>query len=65
MLDIIPDEATANPIGAFGNVAVLATPDAAWTANSLSPWIVISDGASGAGNGNIEYVASALSLIHI
>ena len=59
VLDIIPDEATANPIGAFGNVAVLATPDAAWTANSLSPWIVISDGASGAGNGNIEYVASA------
>ena len=59
VLDIIPDEATANPIGAFGNVAVLATPDAPWTANSLSPWIVISDGASGAGNGNIEYVASA------
>jgi hypothetical protein len=59
VLDIIPDEATADPTGAFGNVAVLATPDAGWTANSLTPWIVIAVGASGAGNGNIEYVASA------
>lgn len=59
VLDIIPDEATADPTGAFGNVAVLATPDAGWTANSLAPWIVIADGATGAGNGNIEYVVSA------
>jgi hypothetical protein len=59
ILDIIPKEATADPVGAYGNIAVLATPDAPWSAQSLSPWIVISQGASGAGNGNIQYVASA------
>ena len=58
-LDIIPKEATADPVGAYGNIAVLATPDGPWTAQSMSPWIVISQGASGAGNGNIQYVASA------
>jgi hypothetical protein len=59
VLDILPKEATADPVGAFGNIAVLATPDGPWTAESLSPWIVISQGASGSGNGNIQYVASA------
>lgn len=59
ILDIIPKEATADPVGAYGNVAVLATPDGPWTAQSMSPWIVISQGASGSGNGNIQYVASA------
>ncbi len=59
ILDIIPKEATADPVGAYGNVAVLATPDAPWSAQSLSPWIIISQGATGAGNGNIQYVASA------
>ena len=58
-LDIIPDEATADPIGAFGNAAILATPDSPWTAESEEPWIIISEGASGAGNGNIGYVVSA------
>lgn len=59
VLDIIPDEATADPVGAFGNAAITATPDAPWTAESEEPWIVIADGASGAGNGNIQYVVSA------
>jgi len=59
ILDIIPKEATADPVGAYGNIAVLSTPDAPWSAQSLSPWIIISQGASGAGNGNIQYVASA------
>ena len=59
LLDILPKEATADPLGAYGNVAVLATPDAPWSAESLSPWIVIAQGTSGSGNGNIQYVASA------
>lgn len=59
VLDLLPKEATAEPLGAYGNIAVLATPDGPWTAESLSPWIVISQGASGSGNGNIQYVASA------
>ena len=58
-LSIDPATATAAASGAYGNVAVYATPDAAWTAESLSPWLTISEGATGAGNGNIKYVASA------
>lgn len=57
-LDILPKTATAEPTGAYGNIAVIATPDAPWTAESLSSWI-IATGTSGAGNGNIGYVASA------
>lgn len=59
VLDLLPREATADPIGAYGNVAVLATPDAPWTAETLDPWLVISGGSPGAGNGNIQYVVSA------
>ena len=58
-LAIDPETATASPSGAFANVAVYATPDAPWTAQSLTPWITISQGQEGAGNGNIKYVASA------
>ena len=59
VLDILPKEATADPTGAYGNVAVLATPDGPWNAQSMDPWLVISSGANGTGNGNIQYVASA------
>lgn len=58
-LSIDPATATAAASGAYGNVAVYATPDASWTAESLSPWLTISEGETGAGNGNIKYVASA------
>lgn len=58
-LSIDPATATAAASGAYGNVAVYATPDAPWAAESLSPWLTISEGATGAGNGNIKYVASA------
>lgn len=56
---ILPEVATASPLGAFGNVAVYATPDAIWTADSLADWIHISSGEVGAGNGNVKYVANA------
>lgn len=58
-LAIDPPEATAAATGAYGNIAVYATPDAPWRAESLASWITISEGQSGAGNGNIKYVASA------
>lgn len=58
-LSIDPATATAAASGAYGNVAVYATPDAAWTAESKAPWLTISEGATGAGNGNIKYVVSA------
>lgn len=53
---ILPEVATASPRGAFANVAVYATPDASWTAESMDSWIKITEGASGAGNGNVKYV---------
>ena len=56
---ILPEVATASPLGAFGNVAVYATPDATWTAESLADWIHISSGGEGAGNGNVKYVANS------
>ena len=58
-LSITPTNATASPVGAYGNVAVYSTPDAAWGAESWASWITISDGATGAGNGNTKYVVSA------
>lgn len=57
-LAIDPEYATASPSGAYGNVAVYATPDAPWIAESLTSWLTISEGREGAGNGNIKYVAS-------
>ena len=56
---ILPEVATASPLGAFGNVAVYATPDATWTAESLVDWLHISSGAEGAGNGNVKYVVNS------
>ena len=58
-LSINPENATASASGAYGNVAVYATPDAPWTATSLTSWLTISEGRTGSGNGNIKYVASA------
>jgi hypothetical protein len=59
LLAINPPSATADPLGAVGNVAVSATPNAPWTAETLDSWIVIASGATGSGNGNVQYVASA------
>lgn len=53
---ILPEVATASPKGAFANVAVYATPDASWTAESLDSWIKIASGDAGQGNGNVKYV---------
>jgi hypothetical protein len=58
IIDILPRTATVDPTGGYGNIAVIATPDAPWTSESLTSWITASS-TSGAGNGNISYVASA------
>ena len=58
-LTITPTEATASPVGAYGNVAVYSTPDSPWMAESRASWITVSDGATGAGNGNTKYVVTA------
>jgi hypothetical protein len=58
IIDILPRTATVDPTGGYGNIAVIATPDAPWTSESLTSWITASS-TSGAGNGNIGYIASA------
>lgn len=58
-MNILPKTATAAAVGAYGNIAVMATPDLPWHAQSLSSWLVLSTDATGLGNGNVGYVASA------
>ena len=53
---ILPREATADRSVLTATWRCSPTPDAPWTAESLDPWVVVSSGASGAGNGNIQYV---------
>lgn len=55
---ISPTTATADPAGAAGSLAVTATPDAPWSAQSTVPWLILSSGQSGTGNGNVGYVAT-------
>jgi len=62
-LELTPTEATASAVGAYGNIAVYGTPEAAWTAEPTVEWITISSGASGAGNGNIKYIVMANPLL--
>ena len=62
-LSITPTEAAAAAVGAYGNVAVYSTPESPWVAESLASWITLSEGTSGAGNGNTKYVASANPLL--
>ena len=54
-----PTTANASVTGGNGLLAVLATPDLPWTAASGANWLTLQNGtASGAGNGNIVFVAS-------
>lgn len=62
-LELTPREATASAVGAYGNIAVYGTPDAAWEAVPSVEWITISSGATGAGNGNIKYIVMANPLL--
>jgi hypothetical protein len=46
--------------GGSGNVAVTASLDnCAWSATSNAPWIIVTSGASGTGNGTVGYAVSA------
>ena len=57
--DISPVETTASVKGANRFVAVAATPDLPWSAESRANWLTVMPGArSGAGNGNVVYSAS-------
>jgi Domain of unknown function (DUF5666)/Putative binding domain, N-terminal/Viral BACON domain len=44
--------------GGTGSVAVSARSDCAWTATSQSQWLVVHSGASGSGNGVVQFSAA-------
>ena len=55
-----PTSASVSPEGGLGTVNVTASPSiCAWTAVSNAPWLVITGGASGIGNGNVSYSVAA------
>lgn len=58
---IAPRDATIVASGGSGAVAVSATAGCAWTASSSAPWLTISGGVSGSGNGAVSYSVAANS----
>jgi hypothetical protein len=55
---ISPTTARLPQPGGIAIVDVIAPAQCAWTAVSDSPWLVITAGASGTGNGRVIYAAS-------
>ena len=45
--------------GGAGSVNVQTTAGCGWTATSGAPWITITSGGSGAGNGAVQFTAAA------
>jgi len=58
-VSIAPGSANVAAAGGTGNVGVTAAAGCAWTATSDSPWLTIASGASGSGNGTVQYSAAA------
>lgn len=56
---IAPASHTLGPDGGSATVTVTAPAGCAWTAASVVPWLSISTGATGAGNGSVVYTATA------
>jgi hypothetical protein len=56
---ISPTAATPAAAGGAATASVTATAGCAWTAASNAPWISITSGASGTGNGTVNYNVAA------
>jgi hypothetical protein len=56
---IAPTSASFNGSGGTGTIAVTAGADCGWAASSNVPWITITSGASGTGNGSVQYSVAA------
>ena len=62
---ILPMSAAVPAAGGTGMVAVTASlSNAAWTAASNVPWITITSGASGTGNGSVSYSVAAINSVN-
>ncbi|MFY9556797.1 MAG: FG-GAP-like repeat-containing protein, partial [Blastocatellia bacterium] len=58
-VSIMPTAASFGANGGVGAVNVTGPPGCAWTAVSGAPWIIITSGDSGAGNGSVGYTVAA------
>ena len=58
---IAPEQQAVDIAGGSGSVAVAATAGCGWTAVSSAPWLTITAGASGTGDGSVAFAAGANS----
>jgi hypothetical protein len=56
---IAPTNQNVPALGGAGTVAVTTTAGCTWTAASNAPWLTITSGAAGAGNGSVGFSAAA------
>ena len=56
---VAPTNLNVNAAGGNGSVTVETSAGCNWTAASNSPWITITSGSSGAGNGTVNFTAAA------
>ena len=61
---VTPSTASYASTGGVGSVAVADSGACSWNATSNVPWIVITSGASGVGNGTITYTVSSNTSIN-
>jgi hypothetical protein len=54
----LPPEHTFGPTGGNGNILVIVTGVCTWAATSNVDWITVTSGASGAGNGLVQFVVA-------
>ena len=55
---IAPASQTVPALGGTGTVTVTTTSACAWTASSNAPWLTITSGAAGTGNGSVGFSAA-------
>jgi hypothetical protein len=58
-ISIMPSSRSATAAGGPGSVAVSAGASCAWTAVSGVGWITVTSGASGSGDGTVQYTVDA------
>ena len=58
-LSLTPQTSSFAYGGAISNVAISASQDMDWTAQSSVPWVRIISGSSGSGDGGVQYVVNA------
>jgi BACON domain-containing protein/all-beta uncharacterized protein len=56
--DISPQQQSFAAAGGNGTLHVAAPPACSWTATTTAPWLTISSGSSGQGDGDVSYVVA-------